>query len=241
LTTLASVSERLNSLFPSSHPLHQAARYALFPPGKSLRPRLLIEIASIYGVSDSTDPACAVELLHTYSLIHDDLPCMDNDPIRRGKPSLHIAYPEWLALLTGNLLLNGALSLLAPYPKLLPILAQASADLLEGQTADLLSPTSFEEWIAMARLKTGKLFRASAEMGSSLGNAPNVKIWGNWGEDFGLLFQLMDDESDGDAPFSAALLKSAIESLRETLLATLPHPSLLNLLQEWLCPPCNQR
>ena len=117
---LAQINQRLDRLFPEQTPLQISARYSLSPPAKHLRPLLVLAVAASYGISPDTaiEPACAIEMVHTYSLIHDDLPCMDNDDLRRGKPTLHKVVPEWQALLTGDYLLTYAFEVVAAAPHL---------------------------------------------------------------------------------------------------------------------------
>src|ERR1043165_2824357 len=97
-----------------------SARYSLLSPGKRLRPLIVLAICESYGIDPHRGllPACCIEMIHTYSMIHDDLPCMDDDDLRRGKPTLHKVYPEWHALLTGDFLLTHAFELLTSAPQL---------------------------------------------------------------------------------------------------------------------------
>jgi geranylgeranyl diphosphate synthase type II len=106
------IENRLDALLPEQDRLTEAMRYSLLAPGKRLRPVLTLEFCKICGgdVDAAFDAACAVEMLHSYSLIHDDLPCMDNDELRRGRPTNHVIYGEWLALLAGDALQAEAFS-----------------------------------------------------------------------------------------------------------------------------------
>ena len=109
------IEKRLQELLPDEEDtISQAARYAVLGGGKRLRPQLVLAAAKMLGASEekALDPACAIEMIHAYSLIHDDLPCMDNDDLRHGKPSLHKAFPESMALLTGDFLLTYAFEVL---------------------------------------------------------------------------------------------------------------------------------
>jgi len=110
------IEKRLNELIPPrNETIFEAARYSLLSSGKRIRPLLTLATAGVYGVDPLSiiDPACAIEMIHTYSLIHDDLPCMDNDNLRRGKPTLHKVYGEAMALLTGDYLLTFAFEIIA--------------------------------------------------------------------------------------------------------------------------------
>src|SRR3990167_4636293 len=113
------IEARLRELIPSrDETIFEAARYSLLSSGKRLRPLLTLATASTFGVDPllALDPACAIEMIHTYSLIHDDLPCMDNDDLRRGKPTLHKVYGDAMALLTGDYLLTFAFEVIAQAP-----------------------------------------------------------------------------------------------------------------------------
>ncbi len=120
------IEQHLEILFQNKAPLHQelyqAARYSILGSGKRLRPILALATAEMLGCipRKAIIPACTLEMIHTYSLIHDDLPCMDNDDFRRGKPSLHKAFSEGLAVLTGDFLLTYAFESLAEAPYLTP-------------------------------------------------------------------------------------------------------------------------
>ena len=113
------INERLNQLIPEQKGphsiLYQAARYSLLLPAKRMRPIFLLKVLEDYGVSfeKGLDAAAALEMIHTYSLIHDDLPCMDDDDFRRGKPALHKVYGDAQAILTGDFLLTYAFEILA--------------------------------------------------------------------------------------------------------------------------------
>lgn len=193
--------------------LIQAARYSTLGSGKRFRPLLTLCVAQHYGVDieQAVPAACAIELVHTYSLIHDDLPCMDNDDFRRGKKSLHKVIGEGLALLTGDFLLTYAFDRLCNAHvippnirlKLIQHLSLASGHLgmVGGQYADLTShqhpqTKEFINW--MHECKTGALMKASVVFGALLAcvNDDQVAQWGNFGASIGLLFQLVDDLLD---------------------------------------------
>ena len=171
--------------------LHDAMRYSLFPGGKRLRPLLCIAAAEAVQSRPSAATreaalcaAIAVELLHTYTLIHDDLPCMDDDDLRRGRPTTHIAFDEMTAVLAGDALLTIAFEILADartHPSaevrcaLIARLAEASghSGMIGGQIIDMLADKSFgiEDVIDLQRRKTGQLFEFSCEAGPILGQA----------------------------------------------------------------------
>jgi geranylgeranyl diphosphate synthase type II len=192
--------------------LHSAMRYAVFSGGKRLRPLLALAAASCAG----SDPeaalpgACAVELVHTYSLIHDDLPALDNDDLRRGRPTLHRAYGEALAILAGDALLTLAFETLAggSVEPARRIEAQASlaraigtSGMIGGQVDDLdpRGPGAPAERVeSIHRRKTAALMGASARIGALLGGAPeaDARALAEFGERLGLAFQIVDDLLD---------------------------------------------
>jgi geranylgeranyl diphosphate synthase type II len=193
--------------------LFAAARYSLLGGGKRLRPVLALATTETVGGSleAAMAPACALEMIHTYSLIHDDLPCMDNDDFRRGKPSLHRAFPEGHAVLTGDYLLTYAFEVLSTAPKLTPeqrlrlitILSQRSggAGMISGQVLDLDvvgKKIDLETLKLVHRLKTGALLKASVEFGGIVANVPEsqMALLQQFGEQIGLAFQIMDDVLD---------------------------------------------
>ena len=191
-----------------------AMKYGLFPGGKKIRSKILLDIGSIFKIKYQTLIAigAAVECIHAYSLIHDDLPCMDNDTLRRGKPSTHIKFGEATAVLAGNSLLTMAFEILSSsYLKisessklsLIKRLSECSGHLgiAGGQYLDL----SFEKKkkniptiLDMQRKKTGKLFNFCCyAVGIIAGKkSQELKSLGQLGEDIGLLFQLADDFID---------------------------------------------
>ncbi len=204
----------LLELFAESTELNEAAKYALFSGGKRLRPRLMLTVAEMYAapIKSALIPACALEMVHTYSLIHDDLPCMDDDDMRRGKPTLHCAYPEWLALLTGDYLLTYAFELLSTAPALKPqtqlaltrTLANASgaSGMIGGQWIDLISQDRAIDFTTLEKLhalKTAALLTAALEFGAIIAEAPaqDLLILKNAGRKIGIAFQIIDDLLDG--------------------------------------------
>ncbi len=157
-------------------------RYATFAGGKRLRPFLVLHSARLFGVADASSlrVGAAIEVLHTYSLVHDDLPCMDDDDLRRGRPTTHIAFDEMTAVLAGDALLTIAFEILADaktHPDaevrvaLVARLAEAAGHdgMIGGQVIDMLAEQSFglDDVINLQRLKTGQLFEFSCEAGPS--------------------------------------------------------------------------
>jgi farnesyl diphosphate synthase len=199
--------------------LAQAMRYAVLGGGKRIRPFLLMESARLFGVreGEALDAACALECVHCYSLVHDDLPAMDDDAVRRGRPTLHIAFGEATAILAGDALLTLAFEILSdPHLHQDPaIRAELVLDLAKaggwqgmalGQALDL-SPErqgfSPEDVAAMQALKTGALFRFACEAGAVLGraDASNRTALQAYASAFGQAYQLADDllDAQGDA------------------------------------------
>jgi len=204
---------------PDGAELGQAMRYAALGGGKRLRPFLLIESARLFGVAEeeALPPACALECVHCYSLVHDDLPSMDDDAIRRGRPTLHLAFDEATAILAGDALLTLAFEILsdpstqaepAIRAELVFLLAKAGGrhGMALGQALDL-SPARQgfgpEDIALMQALKTGALFRFACEAGAVLGRAAPAERAAlmAYASAFGQAFQLADDllDAEGDA------------------------------------------
>ncbi len=196
----------------------EAMRYAVLDGGKRLRPLLALAAAEAVGghPEAALRSACAVELIHAYSLVHDDMPCMDNDVLRRGKPTVHVKFGEAQALLAGDALQALAFELLTPdagvpaamQATLCRMLARAAgcAGMAGGQAIDLASvgkPLASEQLHQMHRLKTGALLQASVLMGAACGEAgPSAqRALADYGAAIGLAFQVVDDILDvvGDA------------------------------------------
>lgn len=213
----ALIEKRLNDLVTekniSYNNLLRAARYSLLDGGKRLRPILALATAETLGSypAHALDPACALEMIHTYSLIHDDLPCMDDDDFRRGKPSLHKAFSESHAVLAGDFLLTYAFEVtinashLTPQQKveLVSHLAKNSGaeGMIGGQVMDMESedkeiPLKFLREIH--ERKTGALITTAIEFGAIVANAslPHRNILRQFGYEIGLAFQVIDDVLD---------------------------------------------
>jgi geranylgeranyl diphosphate synthase type II len=193
--------------------IHQAMRYSLFAGGKRLRPALCLAAAAACGGDEENAMplACAVECIHTYSLIHDDLPAMDNDDFRRGKPTNHKVFGEGLAVLAGDALLTQAFEIAAqakgwpryPHQSLVLEIARAagSLQLIAGQVADLEAEgkkISATELKYIHERKTSALLCCSARLGGMSANctAAELKALTDFGYNVGLAFQIIDDILD---------------------------------------------
>ncbi len=193
--------------------VHKAMRYSLFAGGKRLRPILALAAAEACGgeLGNALPAACAVECIHTYSLMHDDLPCMDDDDLRRGRPTSHKVFGEGVAVLAGDALLTIAFEILAqaeatrryPVAMLIRELAVASGSqwLIGGQVADLEGEgkkLSGAELRYIHRCKTAALLTASIRLGAMSANATPAKLASltEFGQSLGLAFQVIDDILD---------------------------------------------
>jgi len=205
--------------------IHEAMRYSVFAGGKRIRPILCLEAARIFSakVSPALHPACAIEFIHTYSLIHDDLPALDNDDLRRGKPTCHKKFGEAIAILAGDALLTLAFETIGVTPveaelrvkMLVEVAASAGTvnGMVGGQVADLeaegqrVGPETLEY---IHRSKTAALIRAAITAGAICGGAAdaNVAQLRHFGETIGWAFQVTDDILDVEES-SAALGKTA--------------------------------
>jgi geranylgeranyl diphosphate synthase, type II len=205
--------------------IHRAMRYSVSAGGKRIRPILCLEAARLFtsDLAGAVDAGCALEFIHTYSLIHDDLPALDNDDLRRGKPTCHKKFGEAIAILAGDGLLTLAFEALANAPAsderrvmVLQEISHAAGTvdgMVGGQVADLEAerkPTSPEELAYIHRSKTAALIRASIVAGAILGGASkeDVARMRRFGENIGWAFQVVDDILDVEES-SAALGKTA--------------------------------
>lgn len=224
----ATLDRRLPKAAQFPERLHEAMRYAALAPGKRIRPLLVYGAGETIGVNaDVLDgAAAAVELIHAYSLVHDDLPAMDDDDLRRGRPTCHRAYDEGTAVLVGDALQSLAFEVLAserhsnPSPErrlqLVWLLSQAAGSLgmAGGQMADIQAAgqtLSREELDRMHLLKTGALIRASVLLGGYAANEPresDLSALSNFATHIGLAFQIQDDILDATGE-SAQLGKTA--------------------------------
>lgn len=213
------VDRALDGYLPSAKTrpatIHEAMRYSLFAGGKRLRPVLCLAAAEACGgkVENALPAAAAVECLHTYTLIHDDLPCMDDDALRRGRPTCHVVYGEGVAVLAGDGLLTIAFEILAKTPPTRRhgvaeyvtelAIASGSRHLIGGQVMDLEGEGS-EVLLTPAQLryihesKTAALLTASVRLGAMSANATPAKLeaLSAYGRSLGLAFQVIDDILD---------------------------------------------
>ena len=182
--------------------LSASMRYALEGGGKRIRPVLCLATAEAAGgrAEDALPAAVGVELVHTFSLVHDDLPSMDDDDERRGRPSAHIAHGEGVALLAGDALLAEGLRLVLRYDRVEPAreLADATLGMIGGQYLDVTAARV--DLAELHRLKTGRLFAAAVGLGLWAAAVPagDQDPWRAFGEELGVLFQVVDDLIDGD-------------------------------------------
>jgi geranylgeranyl diphosphate synthase type II len=228
----AAVERYLDRYLPSedTYPesIHRAIRYSLFAGGKRLRPVLTLAAAETVGglTEDAMPAAGALEMIHTYSLIHDDLPAMDDDSLRRGKPTSHVVFGEAIAILAGDALLTQAFYLLAGAPvkdssemerrlRAIATLADAAGvnGMIGGQVVDIESegiPVGAQTLEYIHAHKTGALIRAAAELGALLGGGSEEDIdrLARFGSKVGLAFQIVDDILDVEGD-TEALGKSA--------------------------------
>lgn len=234
LTWMSDIQHRTESALEAALPppgmaperLHEAMRYAVLGGGKRVRPLLCHAAGAIFGGDSRVldTPAVAVELIHAYSLVHDDLPCMDDDVLRRGKPACHVEFDEATALLVGDGLqtqafqvLSGRLAGVAAQRQLdmlhLLALASGSRGMAGGQAIDLAAvgkELSIGELEFMHIHKTGALIRAAVLLGAHCGDAgpEALEHLGHFANRIGLLFQVVDDILDAEAS-TATLGKTA--------------------------------
>lgn len=216
---IESIESAINGSFWGDTPAHGIIResmmYSMNAGGKRLRPALLMEVNRLYAGNEeaAVQFALALEMIHTYSLVHDDLPCMDDDDLRRGKPTNHIVFGYDIAVLAGDGLLNLAAEIMLETVirnNYLPNFIDAMREILKasgpsgmilGQVADIKYETESmdrETLDFINRHKTGKLIVAALTAGGMLANAPeeDVILLGKIGEDMGLMFQMVDDVLD---------------------------------------------
>ena len=210
------VEAALQAWVPADAPagLGQAMRYGVLDGGKRVRPLLVLAASqAVHGQREATmRAACAVELIHAYSLVHDDMPCMDNDVLRRGKPTVHVQFGEAQAMLAGDAMQALAFEVLTPdegvvapalQARLVALLARAAghAGMAGGQAIDLASigcPLDEAALRDMHRRKTGALLQASVLMGAACGR-PDERVWdalSDYGAAVGVAFQVVDDILD---------------------------------------------
>jgi geranylgeranyl diphosphate synthase type II len=195
---------------PNTAGLEEAMRYSLLAGGKRVRPVLALATARALGAPPERflPVACAIELIHTYSLIHDDLPAMDDDELRRGKPTAHVKFGEDVAILAGDGLFAEAVRLFATQPgppdRVLAALAELAAatgvdGMVGGQYVDVIGSEHDADGLrALHALKTGRLIAASVNVVLILEGAPEPETipYGRFAEELGVLFQIVDDILD---------------------------------------------
>lgn len=214
---LGRVEDALSAWVPADAPagLGLAMRYGVLDGGKRLRPLLVLAAAQAANghAQGALRAACAVELIHAYSLVHDDMPCMDNDVLRRGKPTVHVQFGQAQAMLAGDAMQALAFELLTPLDetemppvlqaRLVALLARGAghSGMAGGQAIDLASvgrSLSEAELLHMHELKTGALLQASVDMGAACGSttAATRDALSRYGHAIGLAFQVVDDILD---------------------------------------------
>lgn len=204
------------ALTPELGGLEEALRYALDGGGKRIRPVLCLATAEAAGgrAEDALPAAAALELVHTFSLVHDDLPAMDDDAERRGRPSAHVAFGEGVALLAGDALLGEAVRLALSYetPAVARELTLATLGMIGGQYRDITGDD--HDLAALHRLKTGALLAGAVACGLWAAGVPREQQapWRRFADTLGLLFQVVDDVLDGDG-YAARLGEEAAREL----------------------------
>jgi len=246
---LVRIAEEVDAMFDALLPvpsdararLIEAMRYAAIGGGKRLRPLLLASVAEMYGVQRNAAirAGVAIEAIHVYSLIHDDLPCMDDDAMRHGKPTLHLAYDEATAVLAGDSLHAFAFEVLAdpatsadPFTRieLVQTLGHASGaqGMAGGQMMDLVAENSdfdLQTVTRLQQLKTGALLGAAVEMGAVLGRvSPEGRTHlRGYARDIGLAFQIVDDliDHEGDPEVAGKAVGKDAEAGKQTFVSLL--------------------
>jgi len=225
----AAIEAALEKLLPPEETqppsIHRAMRYSMFAGGKRIRPILCLEAARMFteNIEVAVHAGCALEFIHTYSLIHDDLPALDNDDLRRGKPTCHKVFGDALAILAGDALLTLAFQTLAAAPiepaRRVRVISEVAAaagtvgGMVGGQAADLEAEGKPGDMVTLEyihRSKTAALIRGSIVAGAIAGGASHedVKRLRRFGENIGLAFQVVDDILDVEES-SASLGKTA--------------------------------
>jgi len=209
--------------------LHEAMRYAVGTGGKRIRPQVCLAACTAVGgqLADALYPACAIELLHNYTLIHDDLPAMDNDRERRGQPTVWVKFGEANAILAGDALLALAYRTAARAPRnvaaIIDILGEMGVGVVQGQVEDIafnLQPSTFN---FIYTHKTADLFMAAAVMGGLAGGgrADEVAALRTYALNLGLAFQYEDDLLDGDSPLPQAETERLVRETTDAAIASL--------------------
>ncbi len=246
---LARIAQEVDACFDTVLPvpgdprdrLIEAMRYAAIGGGKRLRPLLVVSVAGLYGVDRNVAVrvGSAIEAIHVYSLIHDDLPCMDNDALRHGKPTTHLAFDEATAVLAGDSLLALAFEILSdpnligdPFTRIELVrtlaLASGAQGMAGGQMMDIVAETTAFDLSTVTRLqqlKTGALLGAAVEMGAILGKiAPEARTHlRGYARDIGLAFQIVDDllDAEGDEAAAGKALRKDADAGKQTFVSLL--------------------
>ena len=182
--------------------LEEALRYSLLGGGKRIRPVLCLATGEALGreLDELLPAACALELVHTFSLVHDDLPALDDDAVRRGRPTVHVEFGEGVAVIAGDALLAEAfrLALAYPTPAVARELAHATLGMIGGQYLDITRRAT--DPVLLNQLKTGRLFEAAVGCALWVAEVPEREqaSWRSFAEELGPLFQIVDDILDGD-------------------------------------------
>ncbi|MCU0641548.1 MAG: polyprenyl synthetase family protein [Candidatus Margulisbacteria bacterium] len=215
--SLSDVNRALDRYLPRKSKLARAMRYSVFAGGKRFRPILCLAVAQALGkpAKKVLPFACAVEMIHTFTLIHDDLPAMDDSQLRRGKPTCHKVYGEALAILAGDALNTLAFAIIADRPAAVLELAQAALTVVEGQVADVTAPQrrlTLQKLRAIHRWKTAALLSACVRGAAQLCGATGrqLKALTAYAEHLGMAFQIADDILDVTA--TAAQLGKPVRS-----------------------------
>ncbi|SBW03454.1 geranyltranstransferase [uncultured Eubacteriales bacterium] len=252
---MARVEEYLKGHFAQREPradLYDAMNYSLLSGGKRLRPVLTLAVCRMCGgdIQTALPFACAVEMVHTYSLIHDDLPCMDDDDLRRGRPTNHKVYGQATAVLAGDALLTAAFETIAEHGTALPAdkalaisaclgAAAGARGMVGGQVLDMAGEghaLSLSEVEELQKLKTGALITAAAEIGcivAGAGEAERAAVR-RYSQNLGLAFQIQDDILDvvGDQSTLGKPIGSDAQSEKTTFVALKGVVACRNLVQE---------
>ena len=226
----AALAELLPAADGEAAALHAAMRWAVEGGGKRVRPLLCLAASEAVGgaQADARAPACAIELLHSYTLVHDDLPAMDNDTERRGRPSVWAKFGEATAILAGDALQALAFTVLAQAPgcaawvraKLVAILGEAAVGVVRGQAAELAGSTDIDYVYGH---KTADLFMAAAALGATAGGGTDAQTaqLREFARHLGLAFQHEDDLLDGDSPLGNDEASRRVRAHTEAALAAL--------------------
>ena len=234
------VEKTLSEVLPSSRPavLSEAMRYAVGTGGKRIRPLICLASAVAVGgkAEDARYPAAAIELLHNYTLIHDDLPAMDNDRERRGKPTVWVKFGEANAILAGDALLALAYQVAAKAPRnvaaIIDVLGEKGVGVVQGQVEDIRRETLDGSQVSrlkssdvdfIYRHKTADLFIAAAAMGGLAGggSAADIAALKDFALNLGLAFQYEDDLLDGDSPYAKEKTEALVRETTSAAIAAL--------------------